>query len=150
MTNIIAKESNENNTLCTPCGGECCKAMSGVNLPEDFDNNFENVKEALVSGKYAIDCWDFYDGAGSGYFIRPSTKGKEGEITDWSWGGECTFLTSKGCSLSSQTRPWGCRQLTPAPEFKCSYPFETNPKYLAAQQWEPFYAQLQEFINEND
>lgn len=107
----------ENIALCSKCAGACCKKMPGSNFPEDFElPGGKKLREALKSGKYAIDWWegdprDNKNDLSQAYFIRPATKGAEGKMSDASWGGECTFLTGNGCTLTLENRPRECRML---------------------------------------
>jgi len=113
--------NNETKEVCAKCGGKCCKAMPGRCLPEDIrrefpsQNTIESVKKALSSKKYQIDRWE---GDNPKYYVRPRTKGNT-EIFNFSWGGECIFLTKTGCRLSFNRRPFQCRDLVPRGSFYC-------------------------------
>ena len=100
-----------NEEMCAACGGQCCKRLPGIASPEDFSlPDTTQLIEALKSGKWAVDWWE---GNNPLYFVRPATKDAIGELFDPSWGGECVFLTEKGCSLPHDQRPSGCRLLEP-------------------------------------
>jgi len=112
----------ENKKICKKCGGKCCKMLPCMCLPEDFNLKTGNEKlvSALKSGEYCIDWWGGnpssdkkYKHIEIGYFVRPATKTKEGVLYDPSWGGECIFLTRKGCRLSFKDRPTQGKMLEP-------------------------------------
>lgn len=114
----------ENKKVCERCGGQCCKNYPGTVYPEDIGYSIKKVREMLSSGRYALDWWEGDPRQGKmrlsrAYFLRPATKIAEGKVLDPSWGGECTFLTSSGCSLSPDDRPKQCRELEPREEGNC-------------------------------
>ena len=117
--------------LCTPCGGHCCRTMPGSSLPTDLGDDIEaELVARLSTEKWAIDWWegDPTDGDTDVYdirFLRPATKGKEGELLDPSWGGACTFFKDgTGCTIFDE-RPSGCRGLEPA----VGYPETCEPRW---------------------
>lgn len=108
----------ENKSLCSKCGGKCCKSLPGAAYPEDFemDKGPEKLQAAIQSGKWAIDWWEGDPGDGleeTAYYVRPATKDNIGKIYDASWGGECVFLTPDGCMMEIKGRPRECRELEP-------------------------------------
>lgn len=136
----------ENKELCSKCGGKCCKNMPGAAYPEDFGNDTQAIKKAIKSGKWAIDWWEGDPGDGKpeeAYFVRPAIKGIK-EIYHPAWGGECVFLTKKGCSLHPEKRPKNCRLVEPAPDGFCKT-HKNVGKQDAALQWRPFYELLNSF-----
>jgi len=111
--------NHEDLDMCKKCGGTCCKKLSCPVFPCDFE---EITVETIVAKIKSGYCFDYYEGNLTGnesdkyktfYFIRPKHKGKEHKIVDASWGGECGFLTSTGCSLSEKDRPSGGKALIP-------------------------------------
>ena len=114
-----------NPKVCKKCGGRCCQRMPGSCLPADFNKDMVMVKAALVSGRYCIDWWEGDPRKGRNslsraYYIRPAGKGKEGQLTDPTWGNiACTFLTDEGCILEPDERPAGCRLLEPVKKEDC-------------------------------
>lgn len=127
--------------ICKECGGDCCKAMPGSCLPEDFEEPiFESIRDALATGKYAVDWWEGdptdNDELDRACYIRPRTKGVE-KIYDPSWGGECIFFTEgKGCELQPDERPANCRLLEPRKVGNCVL-HETYNKRDIAIAWIP-------------
>lgn len=130
----------ENKTICSKCKGQCCKQMGCHFSPEDFKEiSFEALKAEIDKGHISIDWWegnpfeeinysfiasiDEYDFGISeideddedtierAYFLRAKNVGAN--IIDASWGGTCSLLTEKGCSLSYNDRPKGGRELIP-------------------------------------
>ena len=45
----------KNYEMCKFCGGSCCKRNACDCSPEDFDNDVNKMREALLTGKYTID-----------------------------------------------------------------------------------------------
>jgi Fe-S-cluster containining protein len=132
-------EGNFDAARCAACGGACCKSLPGAAFPEDFPTA-ESVQEALATGRWALDWWEGdpregHDELTEAYFLRPATKGKEGVVRDPSWGGECTFLTPKGCELPAERRPRECRMLTPRPKGVDCMGDGTAGKRAAAVAW---------------
>jgi len=142
----IAYEKPE---LCGPCGGNCCKAYPGSCMPIDFGlPDTKSLTKAIKGGTFAIDWWegdprDGQDDLSQAYFVRPATKGQEGKTFDGSWGGECHFLTEKGCSLSTVDRPSGCRLLEPWPNHECQT--HGADKQDSAIAWLPYTDLLDSF-----
>jgi len=138
----------ENKELCSQCKGRCCKRQPGACFPIDFSlpGDLSKLREALASGKYTIDWWEGdprknKDELDKAYFVRPSIKGKEGERYDPTWGGECTFLTKKGCSLETEKRPLNCKMLEPREDHQCFIHGNKN-KHAAAIAWLPYFNEL--------
>lgn len=153
------KEINfyENAEICIACKGECCKQLPGANFPEDFnmENTTEKLINALTSGKYAIDSWEGDPGDNidtTAYYVRPATKEMKvselvlGNIYDYSWGGECVFLTDMGCELEAKDRPLGCRALKPKKD-KGDICIEHNntAKRNSALAWRKYFDILDSF-----
>lgn len=133
----MSAEGNFAAEICAGCGA-CCRRMPGAAFPEDFPT-MESVKEAIDSGRWAVDWWEGDPREGhreldKGLFIRPATKGSEGLRRDPSWGGECTFLTEQGCELTVNRRPRECRMLAPNPTGPCRGDTESD-KQAAAVAW---------------
>ncbi len=132
------KKTYENKEICSECGGECCDNMPGAAYPSDFDCDKNKIINALKSGKWAIDWWPRGIRKKAGYYLRPAVKGKEGTIKDPSWGGKCTFLTKKGCTLKAIDRPRECRFLEPRPQKRDAYGCKVHSntgKYNAGVAW---------------
>lgn len=111
--------------VCGPCGGKCCLNAPGAAFPKDFGlpRVKGRLRAALASGRWAIDWWEgdprddvLYSDDGyvdRGYFVRPATADRVGQLHDPSWGGRCVFLDPDGCTLEPGDRPSGCRHLEP-------------------------------------
>ena len=128
-----------NEKICTECGGECCKKLPGICSPDDFERSQQKIIDAIKSGRYAIDWWEGFDenNGRRGYFVRPATKGNEDKIYHASWGGQCTFLSSNGCTLNADERPEGCRLLEPLRDDECKS--HGMDKLDATRAWIPFF-----------
>ena len=70
----------ENPSLCSVCQGECCRAIPGETCPSDWTGR-RQILGALVSGRYAIDCWEDDPALGSIYYVRPAVR-KIGPVND--------------------------------------------------------------------
>lgn len=132
-------------SFCASCG-KCCKSLPGAHVPDDFGiDMLEQVRVALSGGRYAIDWWegDVIEGGelSAVMFLRPATKGKEGTVFDPSWGGECTFLTSTGCSLPRHKMPAECKALRPCATLDGDCPSELDKKAVALA-WRPYQSLL--------
>jgi Fe-S-cluster containining protein len=143
-----------NAIICSACGGKCCQGLPGMAWPQQFGApDEEQLRTRLISafrsGKWAVDCWEGFDGDGKGQFVRPrTTKHKKDTVLDYSWGGTCVFWSpTVGCEMSHGARPLGCRLLMPQDNRRCDYPdLAENAKYAAAKAWEPFHATLTQAI----
>lgn len=111
-------------SLCTPCGGKCCKWMPGTYAPEEFGAPHRvpmrfALAKALAEGRVTI---DWYERSPSEHrpmllYVRPAMKGYEGDLRHPAWGGTpCTFLTDTGCELPHDSRPYQCRAMEPLPD----------------------------------
>jgi hypothetical protein len=49
--------NNENPSMCSACGGACCKRFAGIFLPDQLELTPENICK-MLEGDYALDCWD--------------------------------------------------------------------------------------------
>ena len=135
------KKNYLNVELCKACGGKCCKHMPGIAYPVDFKKPLlQSLIRAFKSGMWAI---DWYEGDPTRddkltqvYYIRPRIKGIK-ELFDPSWGGECVFLTTKGCTLKPLERPKTCRMLEPASLTKCVF-HAAGTKRVCAIAWLPY------------
>ena len=135
-----------NEGICAACGGECCASMPGSSFPEDWEPDIEqNVRDAIESGKWAVDWWEGDPRVGSetidrAYYVRPATKGNEGRIFDPAYRGACTFWDSeKGCMLPFEKRPKECRTIEPHRNSdECMSP--NYNKRTGAVAWLPYRA----------
>ena len=141
----------KSNSTCLLCEGKCCKSFPGIAYPSDLSEVSSNSIMALLeTGNWAIDFWTEDDGT-KALFLRPRTK--NGDIrVQWSeWGGECTFLTAPGCSLSFKDRPMSCRMLEPGEgdpreweEIQCD--IHGHTKEHGKNAWKPYQAELAEAL----
>jgi hypothetical protein len=144
-----------NPTICTACGGQCCKRAPGVCYPSDFGlpGSSDTLVNALLRGRYCIDYWegDLHEREGddngpTAYFVRPAYKGDKERLVHAGWGGECTFLTNAGCSLAPEQRPTECRHLVPAANHECTVDDPAIGKRNAAIAWLLHHKLLQEIV----
>lgn len=96
-------------SICSECGGECCKNSPGIYYPSQVDLT-NGLPENCI-----IDYWYMYDEEDI-YFLRPQTT-IEQELSKMLSGfsrlGVCVYHTNKGCSLNKQERPIQCVKLKP-------------------------------------
>src|SRR5208283_1551096 len=110
-----------NEDLCIKCGGQCCKSVPGCMMPEDIKGNMLiKLVKIFKSKKYIPEYGYVTVGKGKNkreelvFFIRPITKTETFSLQPLeSFGGECIFLTLKGCKLKYENRPSGCKLLEP-------------------------------------
>lgn len=142
----VLRDAYVRDDICSPCGGQCCKRMPGVALPEDFGADEATMRATLAarlaSGEWSIDWWEGDPRPGCdeekrGYFLRPATVLGKGDVFDPSDGGACVFLEPTGCR-AFETRPAGCRGLEPDEDGHCTIHYAS--KREAAIAWLPFAA----------
>lgn len=136
----------ENIPVCSMCGGVCCKSSGGLVFPEDLTAGSDDLKKKLILGIYAVDVYDKIDSTQNNkafYYVRLAQKGS-GNLFDPYSKGECILLDSRGCRLTHDERPKGCRELVPNPP-NCYFPNNLNA-YQCAIAWMPYYDLLEEII----
>lgn len=155
---LLAHETtNEKPSICRMCGGKCCKGMPGLTLPVDWgapDRLVMATKlvDALATGRYAIDWWEGDPADGpleQCYYVRPAVVGHENQLRHASWGGQCTFLGPRGCSMEFHDRPSECRALKPSPgDHHCKFEPEYKGKQWAVEQWIEYQPMLETIIDQ--
>lgn len=136
----------ENKNICKKCKGRCCKSISGIYNPNDFQTiTVDSLLKYFNNGNLSID-WCEGDirpninELSQTYYLRP--RHKEANIIDPSWGGECIFLTETGCKLVYSNRPQNCRDLIPNIDYKkCHLGSMSKTKYI--KMWLPYQDILQ-------
>ena len=125
----------KNYEMCKFCGGSCCKRNACDCSPEDFDNDVNKMREALLTGKYTIDLSrqdadafvveynQIYLDENMGkripsqfFYLRPRNIGRPivDIIHKEEVEGPCIFWSQeKGCALTYEKRPKGGRTLIP-------------------------------------
>lgn len=133
---------------CEKCKGQCCKNYPGLVSPRNIIKLYPSdaleisVLKALSSGLFAID-WLDDDRRVYKFFVRPAVKEKyilgkkekRWKIYDPTWGGECVFLTKKGCKLPFELRPENCKIVEPSDNQRCTSHYKRNPKIAFARRW---------------
>lgn len=80
----------QNASICTPCGGRCCKTIPGMTHPDDWGapNEAEmtdRIKAAFASGRYSLNWWEGESGRkepelhGQVFIVAPAVEDGEGE-----------------------------------------------------------------------
>ena len=159
-------ENNENPSVCSKCGGACCKRVPGIYAPEQLGAPNKKTLAArlysmLLSGVAQVDWWEgdprpekdrrAPKTISRGYFIRPTVNdGYKDKIEDDSWGGPCISLTDNGCLLPFEERPIVCQLLVPCvdnPDNGCKLNRPVgdsgNEKRDLAIAWVPYHRQIQ-------
>lgn len=159
-------ENNENPSVCSKCGGACCKRVPGIYAPEQFGAPNKKTLAArlyrvLLSGVAQVDWWEgdprpekdrrAPKTISRGYFIRPTVNdGYKDKIEDSSWGGPCINLIDSGCSLPFEERPIVCQLLVPCvdnPDKGCKLNSPVgdsgDEKRDSAVAWVPYHRQIQ-------
>ena len=143
--------------ICRKCGGKCCKGMPAPYTPRDIRRRFpaatlqESVRLALETDTISIDWWE---GDHSIPFVRPATKERAGCWYDASWGGECIYLGSNGCTLAWRDRPHYCKTVEPKGlsadgRVLCNNHLkQNNSKWYAARLWRKADVNLWQWENE--
>lgn len=148
-----------NKTLCTSCGGRCCKSAPGSTSPKDWGAPNRKVmqrrlREAFKTGLWCIDWWEGDPRTASAqarsvsheinraYYVRPAMVGHVGEVMHAGWNGQCSRLTPKGCELLHGDRPMGCRGLRPIASMECVPAYATKQQMAVA--WLPYHGVLRE------
>jgi hypothetical protein len=113
--------------------------------PEDIPQPLgDSLKLLLQTAPFTVDSRDMprdddddtYDRI---FYVRPTIKGSEGKLYDKSsgFGGECAFLTTDGCQLVPEKRPYECGTLKPktADNPNCSHDFGVSD---TLRMWKPY------------
>lgn len=135
----------ENLEICAKCGGSCCKGMGCHYSPEDFsDLSLDGLKKEIDKGHISIDWWegnpfDNEEWIPKAYFLR--VRNVDAPVVDASWGGRCSLLTEKGCSLSYGERPKGGRMLIPHESHRCKVEYTKDE---CARDWYEYIDVLRE------
>lgn len=152
----------ENHNVCAKCGGRCCKRCGCACSPEDFDNDYRKIENALMTGKYSIDLVrDSQNPTNSfifeglrvtlnrdylmkysrvGLIVRTANKGfPVVDLIHHKGDAPCIFLTAQGCSLKYEERPRYARLLAPYAPGICMPMYDTMD---IVKEWRPH----QEFL----
>ncbi len=146
--------SNTTNiTLCSKCGGACCKMCGCHFSPDDFEDlSFEGLKKELLKGYISIDYVDeeiIYSDIGV-YILR--TRNQGAPIVDMGFRNDtpCILLTEEGCKLDYEKRPTGGKLLIPDSNFKCFSRYNIRD---CCYEWKPYknvLYKLTEFFEKKD
>ena len=114
--------NNETPHFCRDCG-KCCASYPGGWLPSEI--SIERQKTLLESH---LAVWDYYtiyndEECRDRYYLRPANVKEHRKRKNFadSWpSGACIFLSSSGCKLSWEERPWECKDLKATGPGECS------------------------------
>jgi len=111
------KIKNENLSICSKCGGKCCKKCGCDYSANDFKNcSYDNLLKELDKGdKSIVAVLDFKSNNVVEPFLYIRARNKNREIVDLiSMKTECSQLRENGCSYDYIHRPFGGKNLTPS------------------------------------
>lgn len=167
MEAVVITESNEDSSICTKCGGLCCRLMGCEIFPQDVKRWFqtdtitkEHICKLLATRLVQLDWYEedvrfMRFGYSSEYFddheyhercyYLHMRNGNDPAVFG-SFGGRCRALTDTGCSLPWELRPTGGQSLVPTAGFNC-IPSYGKPECALA--WIPYYDIMDECTNIN-
>ena len=117
MDKTFTESATTDYSLCSQCGGYCCKQCGCHFSPDDFEMiSFDYLKGEIEKGYISIDYVDgeiLYEPLGV-YILR--ARNRNSPIVDTSFRGRvpCALLTDTGCKLDYDHRPTGGKLLIPS------------------------------------
>lgn len=147
MTAASSVENNEDYSLCSACGGECCRTRPGIEAPERFLTAAapaEELARLLATGLWVLDRHygipyspekgEKGDPDRIILYPRPATlqEREAGDVQVLPEAGECVLLGEDGCTLPFEERPRACQALAPAEGFACT---SSWTRFDAAREW---------------
>lgn len=156
MTEKSAVPNNESVTICSACGGDCCRTRPGIESPARFLGAADPAGELarlLASGLWVLDThygvpYDPEKGEKGDpdritLYPRPATRQEQaaGSLQVVPGAGECVLLGDGGCTLPFAERPRACQALEPAADFACT---SSWTRFDAAREWQ----HNQDIVNE--
>lgn len=147
MTAASSVENNEDYSLCSACGGECCRTRPGIEAPERFltaASPAEELARLLATGLWVLDRHygipyspekgEKGDPDRIILYPRPATlqEREAGDVQVLPEAGECVLLGEDGCTLPFEERPRACQALAPAEGFACT---SSWTRFDAAREW---------------
>lgn len=156
MAVLLSPENNEDVSVCSACGGDCCRTRPGIEAPERFlaaANPAEELTRLLASGLWVLDThygipYDPEKGETGDpdriiHYPRPATRQEHaaGSLRVVPGAGECVLLGDGSCTLPFPERPKACQALEPAADFACT---SSWTRFDAAREWQHH----QDLVNE--
>lgn len=138
-------EPNVNHSICSKCGGKCCKYSGCALFPINISNPFRYSKllKRMQTGKYSFKLSLFQDCESSqyGYQLRIKARNVDRDVVDlFSAPNRCMHWRAKGgCLFTDATRPYEGLHLIPQPSYQCYPDFSAN---FAFEQWEKVQSDL--------
>ena len=163
-----ANSKAEDDSVCTECGGNCCKAAPCHWSPEDIEDlSYEGLKRFLSEKKYisivripAESCDSAFrtfkhDGFFY-YFLRTRTRrtGIAAVATRIKQKDKCMLLTDKGCKIAFDERPKGARFLIPQSGKNCRQLYDLYDCFYDWKDYQNvlrklfYYFRIRESINQ--
>jgi hypothetical protein len=154
---VIRIEPYIDETTCRACGGKCCQKGPWLFHPSDFWNppDFEAIKRKILTGTLAM--WIIDNIFEEDRIILPTLRVKNPKEPDgktlflnqsWHNSGICEMLTSDGCWLTSDQRPFQCGMLIPSAP-TCHYdPKDNADNDSIVIEWLPFQERLEALLRE--
>lgn len=122
----------ENQSLCSACGGYCCKQGPCFFMPEDFpDLSLEGLLKEFREKDYLCIILDEVP------YISMRTEHWKTVVRlfEKRISGPCVLLTPTGCKFSYDERPTGGKLLIPDPFHHCHLKLDANSFDKA---WKPY------------
>lgn len=127
-------------SICSECGGKCCKEFPGIFHPEDF----QDVEKEYDPKIMCLDFWEGeYEDTGvrQPYFVRMRSVKDGNHVSNGLWSGTCVNLGDDGCKLPAERRAAQCIQLVPHESHNCDVP-EKYTKRELVRAWLPYQEEL--------
>lgn len=139
----------ENKSICSKCGGLCCKRNGCIYSTENFKSiDFDTIQKVLDSGKASITAeLKCYSEFLSIYLYLRARELNKGKIDLVSYPDACASLTENGCTLDLENRPLGGVYLIPKEYHDCGYLIKSLKSII--DSWMPYQDLLKELVEKN-
>ena len=146
----MIKDAHEDKDICAKCGGMCCKKSGCDYSAEDFNSTkFNYLLDLLKTKNISIVSFADFCTLNNGQlvnrpflYIRARNQGR-GPVDLFSFKTVCSNLTDTGCSLSSEDRPSGGKNLIPSKDHACEP--AVNP-FEIVSTWKPHQDTLRKLV----
>lgn len=153
IVSFIRKENGELNkykqidhSICTKCGGKCCKNSGCYYSIRDFKEiSLESLVRQLMKGYTSI---VGIEGEFSGYenslVLKVRNIGQAIIDIETPVQSPCILLTESGCMLKDEQRPYGGKALIPQKDHSCIIGYTLRE---AVEEWLPYQGLLFQLSN---
>ncbi len=154
-------EPFEDKELCSKCKNSCCDRAPCELVPEDIKEpiTYDTIRKLISTGFIVIDRWDgdfTVNGETYSYLMFLRIRGKldcEEDIVNFNIPCSCVLLTSTGCILDWQHRPYTGRYCMPCKDtnrYEQCYDVFENSKMYSAYKWREYQDILSNIVDEED